>query len=92
MRLLHVSLEEIIEDYMAVAYFDVLLQILGTLEGLSTEVTLVWLQWDVNSNVRGDMVTFYRCGPARIPATGEVQVVGTFSPNMLLTDMLLLMH
>lgn len=66
-----------------------LLQILRSLESLPTEVTFVWLQWNVHSDVRGDVVTFYSGGAALIPATREVEVVGAFATNMLLTNMFL---
>lgn len=38
--------------------FDVLLEILRTLERLSTEVAFVRLERDVDADVRGDVVTF----------------------------------
>jgi hypothetical protein len=69
---------------------DVLLQILGALERLSTEVTFVRLQRDVDSNVGGDVVALDGRGPARIPSTGEVEVVGALSADMLLADVLLM--
>ena len=49
-----------------------LLQILRTLVRLSTEVTFVWLQWDVDTDVGGDVVTLDSGGAARVPTTGEV--------------------
>lgn len=63
------------------------LQILGALERLATEVALVRLQWDVNSNVRSNVVTFDGSGSARVPPAREIQVVGALSSDMLLTDM-----
>jgi hypothetical protein len=48
------------------------LQILRTLERLFTGITFVRLQWDVNTDVGGDMVTLDSGGAARVPATGEV--------------------
>lgn len=38
------------------------------------------------------MVTFHRGGAARVPAARKIQVVGALSPDMLLTDVLLLMQ
>jgi hypothetical protein len=38
-----------------------LLQVLGTLERLATELTLVRLQRNVNTDVRGDVITL-DCG------------------------------
>ena len=49
-----------------------LLQILRTLECLSTEIAFVWLQWDVDADVGGDVVTLDSGGAARVPTTGEV--------------------
>lgn len=67
---------------------NVLLQVLRTLEGLSAEITLVWLERDVDSNVGGDVVALDGSGTARVPATSEVQVVGALSSDVLLADML----
>lgn len=33
-----------------------LLQILWSLEGLSTALAGMWFEWNVNSNVRGDVI------------------------------------
>lgn len=68
---------------------NVLLQILRTLEGLSAEVTLVWLEGNVNADVRGDVVALDRCGPARIPLASQVEVVGALPANMSLTNVVL---
>lgn len=65
---------------------DVLLQILRTLESLSTEVTFVRLEWDVDSDVRSDMVTLYGSSAALIPTTGEVKVICAFATDMLLAN------
>jgi hypothetical protein len=43
------------------SYLDMLLQVLGTLERLATELTLVRLQRNVNTDVRGDVITL-DCG------------------------------
>jgi hypothetical protein len=65
------------------------LQILRTLECLSTEITFVWLQWDVDADVGGDVVTLDGGGAARVPATGEVKVVCALSSDVLLANMVL---
>lgn len=39
------------------AYLYVLLQVLRALERLSAEITFVRLQWDVDSDMGGDMIT-----------------------------------
>lgn len=68
---------------------DVLLQILGTLEGLAAELALVGLERNMNADVRGDVVALDGSGPARVPLAGEVQVVGALAADMALTQMLL---
>lgn len=70
-------------------YLDVLLQILGTLEGLSTEVTFVRLEWDMDSDVRGDVITLHGGGTALIPTTGEIEVVCALATNVLLANVFL---
>jgi hypothetical protein len=67
----------------------VLLQILRSFEALSTEVTLVRLERDVDADVRSDVITLHRCRAAGIPAAGKVQIVGALATNMALTDVLL---
>lgn len=66
---------------------DMLLQVLWTLECLSTEVTFVRLQWDMDADVRSDVVTFDSGSAAGVPSTGQVQVVCALSSDVLLTDM-----
>ena len=68
---------------------DVLLEILWAFEGLATEFAFVRLEWDVDSDVRGDVVTLHSCGAATSPLTGQVQVVGRFTADMALADMFL---
>lgn len=68
---------------------DVLLEILRALEGLSAEVALVWLQRDMDTDVRGDVVTLHRCGAARVPLASQVEVVGALPSNVPLTDVVL---
>lgn len=77
------------QDAVVCVGLDVLLEILRALEGLSTEVALVWLQGDVNTNVRGDVVTLNSCGAARIPLARQVEVVGALPANVPLTDVVL---
>jgi hypothetical protein len=68
---------------------DVLLEILGTLERLSTEVALVRLQGNMHPNVRGDVVALDRCGTARVPLTCQIEVVGALPANVPLTNVVL---
>lgn len=55
---------------------DMFLQILWSLECFSAELALVWLQWDMNSNMRGDMIAFDSCGSTLTPGAGQVEIVG----------------
>lgn len=73
----------------ASTYLDVFLQVLGTLKGLLADLTLVWLQWNMDSDMGSDMVSLDCCSPARVPATGQVEVVGALSSDVLLTDVFL---
>lgn len=66
-----------------------LLQILRTFEALSAEVALVRLQWNMNTNVRRDVIALDRGGPAHIPPTGQIQVVGALAPYMALAYMVI---
>jgi hypothetical protein len=70
-------------------YLHVLLEILRALESLSTEVTLVRLEGDMDSNVGSDMIALDRGGTALVPATGQVQVVCALASNMFLADVFL---
>lgn len=69
---------------------NVLLQVLGTLEGLSAEVALVRLERNVYANVRSDVVALHCRGPARVPLASQVEVVGALPANMALTDVVLI--
>jgi len=66
-----------------------LLQVLGTLERLATELTLVRLQGNVNTDVRGDVVSLDCSSSARVPLASQVEVVCALTANMALTDVLL---
>jgi hypothetical protein len=76
------------KDRVVCMSLDMLLQVLGTLEALAAEVTLVWLQRDVNTNVRRDVVALDCGGAAEVPSPGEVQIVGALASNMAFADML----
>jgi hypothetical protein len=66
-----------------------LLQVLRTLEGLATETALVRFEGDMDSDVRGDMITFDGAGVASFPATDEIQVIGALASDMSFTEMFL---
>ena len=68
---------------------DVLLQILRTLEALCAELTSMRLQWNVNSDVRGDVIAFNRGGAAGAPSADQGQVVGALPADMTLADVIL---
>lgn len=69
---------------------DVLLEILGALEGLAAEVALVRLEGHVNADVRSDVVALDRRGAAVTPLARQVEVVCALAANMALTDVVLL--
>jgi hypothetical protein len=61
---------------------NVLFQILWAFECFPAEVTLVWFQRDVDSNVRGDVVSLHSGSVASTPSTSQAKVVGGLSSNM----------
>lgn len=71
------------------AYLDMLLEILGTLEGLAAELALVRLQRHMHTNMRSDMIALHSGSTARVPAAGQVQVVGALATDMALADVLI---
>jgi hypothetical protein len=68
---------------------DVLLQVLGALERLAAEVALVRLEWDMNADVRRDVVTLDRRSATGTPLARQVEVVGALATDVLLTQMVL---
>ena len=64
-------------------------EILGSLEGLAAEVALVWLQGNVDADVRCDVVTLYSSCATGSPAAGQVQVVRTLAAYMAFANMVL---
>jgi hypothetical protein len=69
-------------------YLDMLLQVLRTLKRLATELTLVRLQGNVNTNVRGYVITLDSGSSAWVPLASQVKVVCALATNMALTDVL----
>jgi hypothetical protein len=68
---------------------DMLLEILGTFECFATELALVGLEWNVDTDVGGDVVAF-DCGrPALTPSAGQIEVVCRLTTNMALADVFL---
>lgn len=68
---------------------DMLLQVLGALERLAAELALVRLQGHMHADVRGDVISLDRRGPARVPLASQVEVVSALTANMALTNVLL---
>lgn len=68
---------------------DMLLQILGTLESLATEVALVRLERHMDPDVRGYVVTLDGGSVASTPLASQVQVVSALASNMALADVFL---
>lgn len=68
---------------------DMLLEVLRPLEGLSTEVASMRLQWYMYPDVRGDVVPFHDGDTAATPSASEVEVVSALAPNVGLTDVIL---
>ena len=68
---------------------DVLLEVLRPLEGLSTEFTSMWFERYVNTNVRGDVITFYDSYATVSPSACQVEVVGALAADVALADMVL---
>jgi hypothetical protein len=61
---------------------NVLLQILGPLEGLATEIALVRLQRHMHSDVGGDVIALDGGGVACSPLASQIQIVGTLATDM----------
>lgn len=69
---------------------DMFLKILWSLKGLATELALVRLERNMNSDVRGDVVALDGCCSALTPCACQVEVVGRFSTDVSFTYVLLL--
>lgn len=69
-------------------YLDMLLEVLGSLEGLAAELALVRLQGNVNANVACDVIALDRGRAARVPTAGQVQVICALATDMALADVL----
>lgn len=66
-----------------------LLQILGTLEALATEVALVRLERNMDTNVRRDVVALDGGCAAIVPAAGQVQIVSALATDMALANVVI---
>lgn len=77
------------QDRIVSVSLHVLLQILGSLESLAAEVALMRLQWDMDADVRSDVISLDSGGTAVAPLAGQVQVVGALTTNMALANVIL---
>ncbi len=71
-------------------YLDMLLEILGPLEGLATELALVRLERDMDADVRGDVIALDSGGPTLVPLASQHEVVRALATHMFLAEMVLL--
>jgi hypothetical protein len=78
------------DDRIVGMRLDMFLEVLWAFEGLATEFAFVRLEWDVDSNVRGDVVALDGRGTAATPLTGQVEVVGRFATDVALANMFLM--
>ena len=67
-----------------------LFEILWALEGFPAEFASMRFQWNVNSDMRSDVVAFDDCDVTITPSALEVQIICAFASNVAITDMLLL--
>lgn len=51
---------------------DMLLQILGTLEGFPAEIAFVRFKWHVNTDMRGNVISLHSGCPTATPLASEV--------------------
>lgn len=77
------------DDTIIRVSLDVLLQVLGALEGFAAELALVWLQRNVHADMRRDVVPLDGGGAALAPSAGEVEVISGLAANMALANVLL---
>jgi hypothetical protein len=68
---------------------DMLLEILWTLESFTAKVTLVWLEGDMHSNMRRDMIALDSGSTTVAPLASQVQVVGAFATDMAFANVVL---
>lgn len=65
------------------------LQILRPLEALATEIALVGLQGNMDTDMRSDVISLDSGCSTLIPLACQVQVVGALATNVLLADVFL---
>ena len=72
--------------------FHMLLQVLGTLEGLATELATMRLQGHMNSDVRRDVVAFNDLNGTICPGALQIEIVSTFAADVFIADVVLAKH
>ena len=70
--------------------FDMFLEILWTLEGLAAELAAMRFQWDVDTDVGGDVVAFDDLDATCSPRALQVEVVGALAADVTFADVILL--
>lgn len=65
---------------------DMFLQVLWALKRFPTEIALVRLEWNVDSDVRSNMVALDGGGATTSPLARQVQIVGALATDVTLTD------
>jgi len=78
------------QDRVIGVSLDMLLEILRALESLAAEVALVRLEWNVDTNVRGDVITLHSSGTAVSPLASEVEIVRALATDMPFADVVLI--
>lgn len=77
------------QDRIICVSLYMLLEVLRTFERLPTKVAFMGLQRDVDTDVRGYVVSLDDCSPTATPVARQVEVVGALAPNMAFADMFL---
>lgn len=68
--------------------FLVLLEILGSFEGLFTNFANVRFEWCVDSEVASDVITLGACGDAVSPLASETEIVGALPAYVIMAQMI----
>lgn len=69
--------------------FDVLFKVLRPLECLAAKFAFMRLQWYMNPDVRGNVITLDSRSSTSAPLACQVQVIGAFATNMSVANMIL---
>ena len=69
---------------------DMFLEVLRTFECFATKVAFVRFQGNMDTDVRGNVITFDCRGSAATPLASQVEIVGALATDMAFTDMVLI--